>query len=455
MNTNEISKIVLGLGKTGLSCVHYLSSQNSTCAVMDSRLNPPGLDELKSCYPDIPYYLGAWHEDVLNLADEIIVSPGVSVKEAAIAKQVKRGIPVYGDIELFARVADAPVIAITGSNGKSTVTTLISHLLNYAGYKVKTGGNIGIPALNLLGPDTPDFYVLELSSFQLETTYSLKTLTAVNLNISDDHMDRYASLDEYIQAKLRIYQDCQRPIINLDDPNSYQNFHFTAAPTGFRLGEPLDREFGVCEHNSQLYLTYGKQHLLPASQLPLKGKHQIANVLAALALGLQAGLNLEVMIKALPSFKGLPHRCEWIAKINGVDWYNDSKATNVGAAQAAIMGIGPQIEGKIVLLAGGQGKNADFSPLYAPIQNYVRTVILYGEDKHKLAEALQGASNIIQSSSLDDAVRLAHSTAKKGDVVMLSPACASYDMFRNFEHRGEVFAELVKGIKSDDNSQTS
>lgn len=450
MSANTGLKVILGLGKTGLSCAHFFSKQNIPYTILDTRANPPGLDELQKKYPSVTIKLGDFDESILDAADEIIISPGISLKEPLVAKQLKRKIPVYGDIELFARIAKAPIIAVTGSNGKSTVTTLISHLIASAGYKVKTGGNLGIPALDLLDDSIPDFYVLELSSFQLETTFSLKTRTAVNLNISDDHMDRYVDINEYIQAKLRIYDRCENPIINLDDPSSYQKFNFTNMPIGFSLQVPNDKQFGIKEINGKTYLAYGEQILLSADELPLKGRHQIANVLAAFALGLKAGLSLEDMIKAINNFKGLPHRCEWIANIDGVDWYNDSKATNVGAAQAAIMGIGPEISGKIILLAGGQGKNADFTPLYQPVQKYVKTLVLYGEDKDKIAKALEGASAIIESSSLLQAVNIAHKTAEKGDVVMLSPACASFDMFRNFEHRGEVFSELVRGIKADE-----
>lgn len=436
-------KVVVGLGKTGLSCVHHLQSRGFNVAVTDTRLEPPGLKELETKYPKLRVELGSLNETLLTEASELIVSPGLSIKEPLIAKQLRRGIPIIGDIELFARSANKPTAAITGSNGKSTVTSIVGYLAECADKKVRVGGNLGTPALDLLDNEA-ELYVLELSSFQLETTYTLNTLSSVNLNISADHMDRYESLNEYVDAKLRIYNHCQLPVVNLDDPISYQSYRFKQPPLGFTLGEPSQGVYGLKTVNEEKFLAWGETKLLPVKSLSLRGQHQYANVLAALAIGSQIGLPLEVMIAHIINFKGLPHRCQLVANIEGVDWYNDSKATNVGSAQAAILGIGPEIAGKIVLLAGGQGKKADFSDLYQPIAKFVKELILFGEDKSIISKTLKGASPIKLTDNLESAVDLAKASAIKGDVVLLSPACASLDMFNNFEHRGEEFTKLVR-----------
>lgn len=441
-------KVVVGLGKTGLSCVRFLRSEECTVAVTDSRAQPPGLDELTKQFPEVEVKVGGFDDELLNSAAELVVSPGVPLQEPCIVKQAQRHIPIVGDIELFAQKTKKPVVAITGSNGKSTVTSLVGHFASHSGIKVKVGGNLGVPVLDLLDDANTELYVIELSSFQLESTYTLNCLSAVNLNISADHMDRYATLADYIQAKLRIYQNCTHPIINLDDPNSYQGFHFTSKPQHFTLREPKDGEFGLRVVKGVRYLAFGQQTLVPTRSLLLKGQHQYANVLAALALGHVIGLPMEKMLESLMSFKGLPHRCQWVANIQGVDWYNDSKATNVGSALAAIDGIGQEIDGKIIMLAGGLGKNADFTELYQPIEKYVRTLVLYGQDKYIIAKELEGAAPTIIVDDLSTAIKTAHESAQNGDAVVLAPACASYDMFRDFEHRGEVFMEIVRGMAS-------
>jgi UDP-N-acetylmuramoylalanine--D-glutamate ligase len=444
VNANNLN-VIVGLGKTGLSCLRFLLGQGKNVVVMDSRKEPPGLKEFREHFPQIPLTLG-FDEKLLDAASMVVVSPGVSIKEPAIAKQFKRQIPIVGDIELFAQQTIKPVIGITGSNGKSTVTSLVGHLAMNAGLKVKVGGNLGTPALDLLDDSEADLYVLELSSFQLETTYSLKCLSAVILNICPDHQDRYANMQEYINAKLRIYQSCGNPIINLDDPCSYQSFQFSQKPSCFTLGIPSMNSFGLRDVKGNTYLAHGDVNLLSIKHLNLRGQHQYANVLASLAIGNVIGLPMESMLESLKTFKGLPHRCQWVAKVDGIDWYNDSKATNIASSRAAIIGIGSEIKGKLILLAGGQGKNADFSELYNPVEKYVKKLILFGQDKHVIANALKGATDIVLVSDLSQAVSLAKQSVIKDDVVVLSPACASYDMFNNFEHRGEVFIELVKGL---------
>ena len=428
---NSNLKIIVGLGKTGMSCVRYLAKQGFNLAVVDSRVDPPGLAELRQNFPDIQVYLGGFDEDILSQANELIISPGVALSEPAIAACLKRGIKAIGDIELFARATKTPIVAITGSNGKSTVTSIVGAMVEAAGIKVGVGGNLGKPALDLLSEEA-DFYVLELSSFQLETTKSLQAEAAVVLNISSDHMDRYRDLAEYLTAKQRIYSGCRAAVINRDDPLSYDNVVLPQKTISFGVDDG--------------YLMYGNEKLLLADELKIKGRHNAVNALAALALGKAINLPLSAMIKALRDFPGLPHRCQWIAKINNIDWYNDSKGTNVGATGSAIEGLGAERKGKIILIAGGIAKYKDFSLLHDPVARYTRAVVLIGKDAGLIERALTGASKILHASSMADAVAISNREALSGDAVLLSPACTSFDMFNNFEHRGEVFAMEVKKL---------
>lgn len=434
--------VIVGLGKTGMSCVRHLQRLGVNVAVVDSRANPPGLNELITGYPEVPIYLNGWHENLLAEASQLIVSPGVAISTEAIAKQAACGIPVIGDIELFAKATTKPVIAITGSNGKSTVTSLVGKMAQAAECKVGVGGNLGTPALDLLNTPEPELYVLELSSFQLETTYSLQASAATILNVTPDHLDRYPTIDDYAAAKLRIFTGCKTAVINRDN-NWFlpQDFTKKLNCLSFGLGKPKNAsEFGVIDD----YLALGANKLIAKNDLLIKGEHQIANALAALALGYAAGLSMTAMLEALRVFPGLEHRCQWVTNTNGVDWFNDSKGTNVGATEAAISGLGASIKGKIVLIAGGQGKGADFTCLTKAVKNYVRTLILIGVDAPKIAQDLSGTAKILRAESMAEAVSLAKQEAISGDSVLLSPACASFDMFNNFEHRGQVFIDLVK-----------
>ncbi len=436
--TSRSIQVVIGLGKTGLSCVRYLIANNANVAVTDSRENPPGLEEMRAHFPQVPLHLNQLDADLCSQAERLIVSPGVSLEEPAIASAIAKGIPAIGDIELFALAAKAPVIAITGSNGKSTVTTLVGEMALKAGWDTRIGGNLGTPALDLLSTKEPDLYVLELSSFQLETTYSLKPKAAVLLNLCEDHMDRYHSLADYLAAKQRVYRGCEVTVFNRDEPNTWIQNH---TPTiSFGLDEPTEQHFGLHEG----YLMQGTTPLIKTDTLKIKGRHQLANALAALALGTGVGLPMDAMLSALSDFKGLSHRCEWVATIQNVDWYNDSKATNVGAAQAALAGLGPEIKGKLVVIAGGQGKNADFTPLYQTLQHYARCLILIGQDAAVMEKVLSGSVPIEHAASLEQAVQIAAEIAEAGDAVILAPACASFDMFKNFEHRGDVFMSVLK-----------
>ncbi len=437
-------RIIIGLGKTGVACARYLAARQLPFSVVDSRESPPGLCAFRQQYPDVTVVTGSFDAELLTCADELIVSPGVSLKEPAIAAAIAAGVEVVGDIELFCRDAAAQVIAITGSNGKSTVTTLVGLMSEAAGINVGVGGNIGVPVLELLENGGESLYVLELSSFQLETTLSLRAQVAVMLNLTPDHMDRYSSVADYHQAKQMIYRGCQSAVYNRDDALSYPLVPDSVPQIAFTLKEPDLNQFGLRREKGQTWLARGFECLMPVSEIRIRGRHNHANALAALAIGHQAGFPLPAMLEVLRTFPGLPHRCQWVSEKDGVSWFNDSKATNTGAAIAAIQGLGEDIEGKLVLIAGGDGKGADFSELRDPVNQYVKAVIAIGADGPRLAECLNGSTTLYSADSMDDAVTMAGEIAVAGDAVLLAPACASFDMFRSFEERGEVFAHLVE-----------
>jgi UDP-N-acetylmuramoylalanine--D-glutamate ligase len=427
--------VVMGLGKTGMACVNFLVKHNIPVCVMDNRENPPGLDILKQKYPDIPYIINRFDAEILSQASEIVISPGLSRKEAALAEAHVKGIPIIGEIELFARHVNAPVVAITGSNGKSTVTTLLGEMAIKANWNVKVGGNLGTPAVDLLSTPAPDLYILELSSFQLESIYSLNPQASVILNISEDHMDRYDDdLEEYIAAKQTIYQGDGTIIINSDD-HYVDTISLTDRQTlSFSLYDE-NADFSVCEE----YLVHDNKRLLATKKMRLQGSIMRANALAALALGTAVNLPMQAMLDALQTFGGLTHRCSWVANKQGVDFFNDSKGTNVGATIAAIRGL----ERKSVLIAGGEGKGADFSALKPVVAEHCNACVLIGRDAKIIAEALDNVVPIYYALDMETAVKQA---AELGDVVLLSPACASFDMFKNYEHRGEVFEEMVNKL---------
>ncbi|GAB5479687.1 MAG: UDP-N-acetylmuramoyl-L-alanine--D-glutamate ligase [Marinobacter nauticus] len=436
--------LIVGLGKTGLSCVRYLSGQGREIAVADSRLQPPGLEELKAGWPDVPVYLGEFDEDLFAGFNELVVSPGISIAEPAIAGAAARGARIRGDIDLFADAADAPIIAITGSNGKTTVTTLVGEMARAAGRNVQVGGNIGTPVLDLLDQGA-DLYVLELSSFQLETTEELGALAATVLNVSDDHMDRYPDKMAYFQAKQRIYRGCKNAIVNLDDALSTPMARDTLRFLCFGFNRVNPETFSTRDDDQGTWITWGLDNLLLASELQLMGRHNISNVMAALALGHAAGLAMEPMLEVARSFRGLPHRCEFVRNLNGVDYINDSKGTNVGATVAAIESLVPD-SGKVILIAGGDGKGADFQPLAEPVAACCRALVLIGRDAGKISEAVGVSVPQYRATSLQEAVSLARQAAEPGDRVLLSPACASFDMFRDYNDRGEQFRALVEGL---------
>lgn len=438
--------VIVGLGKTGLSCARHLAGAGRRFRVLDSRAEPPGAAELIREFPDVPVHFGSFSEEFLRGADELLISPGVALAEPAIQAAVAAGAKISGDINLFARLARRPIIAITGSNAKSTVTTLVGEMVRAAGLRAGVGGNIGVPALDLLEERLPDFYVLELSSFQLETTERLGAEVATVLNVSPDHMDRYAGVAEYHRAKHRIFQACRHAVINRDDPLSTPLLSADVPVTRFGTGEPDLYDFGLRIVAGEAWLALGPNPLMATRDLRIRGRHNQSNALAALAIGHAVGLPMDAMLRALREFSGLAHRCQWVAERDGVAWFNDSKGTNVGATLAAIDGIGADIDGQLVLIAGGDGKGASFGELRDAVQRHVRAAILIGRDAPRLRAALDGACELREAADLPAAVTAAAGCATAGDAVLLSPACASFDMFRGFEHRGEVFVEAVRRL---------
>ncbi len=432
--------VIVGLGTTGLSCARYLARQGVAFAVTDSRDQPPGVAELRRELPEVRTQLGGYDIALMRSARRLIVSPGISVRHPAIVAAREAGVEIIGDVELFARAVDAPVIAITGSNGKSTVTALLGELFAGSGLDVRVGGNLGTPALDLLSAERPDYYVLELSSFQLETTDSLLPAAAVILNVSPDHLDRYPDLDAYRSAKQRIYAGEGTLVINADQvrlapPNS------SRAELTFGL---QDADVCVCEIEGMSTIVVAGEAVLKTSELRLKGRHNLSNVLAALALAVAVKQPLRPMLHALRGFAGLPHRCQHIATIDGVDWIDDSKGTNVGSTCAAIHGLNeyPQI----VLIAGGVSKGADFQSLADCARGRVRGAILLGRDAASIATVLSGVVPITEVATMSQAVRSACELARPGDAVLLSPACASFDMFTDFVARGLAFCAEVERL---------
>ncbi len=438
--------IIVGLGVTGLSAARFLQEQGMLFAVMDSRQTPPNLSQFENEFPDVKVITGDLDEDFLAEASEIIISPGMSLQTPALRKAQQAGVSIIGDIELFARHASKPVIAITGSNAKSTVTSLVGDMVKAAGYRVAVGGNLGKPVLELLDDNHIDFYVLELSSFQLETTFSLQPIAATILNLSEDHMDRYASYGDYHRAKQRIYHNAQHVVVNRQDMLTHPPLGNDVTLWSFGNDTPDIRGFGLQVEDNRYFLTYQFTPMLAADQLTVKGMHNVINALAALALTTAAGIDPNAVLQALVSFKGLPHRCEFIADINQVSYINDSKATNVGATLAALQGFASASSPNIILIAGGQSKDADFSPLKNALKKHVRLLILIGRDAPKIEKVMSGIVPMTHVASIQEAVGVAKDNAQQGNIVLLSPACASFDMFSGFAERGQQFAAAVQEL---------
>jgi len=438
---------VVGLGKSGLSTVRALQALGATVAVTDSRVNPPGLAALQAEFPELPCHLGGFDPALFEGAARLVVSPGIAVKTPAIAAAAQRGVPVWGDIELLARLTRAPVAAITGSNGKSTVTTLLGLMAERAGVRAAVGGNLGTPALDfwlqtegVAETTAPQLYVLELSSFQLETTHSLNARVATVLNISPDHMDRYDTLDDYIAAKRRVFQGDGAMVVNGDDPAVMAMVEAGRTVLRFTLDRPGPEDFGLHQDGGETWLGRGSERWIAAAELRISGDHNLANALAALAMGHCLGLRRDGMLAALREFTGLAHRTTLVLAHAGVRWFDDSKGTNIGATVAAVRGL----PGQVVLIAGGDGKGQDFTPLRAALAGKARAVVLIGRDAPLIAAALGDSVPLRTATDMKQAVAVAATLAQPGDSVLLSPACASFDMFSGYEERGAVFAAAVR-----------
>ncbi len=431
-----IEKIVVaGLGITGLSVVNYLSSLNKNfdIKVIDTRESPPGREELGQL---AELHCGSWNIDWLMGADLVVANPGIALATPELQQVLAKGVPVIGDIELFAWAVKAPVIAITGSNGKSTVTDLSGVLAKAAGLKVGIGGNIGIPALELLN-DPADLYILELSSFQLETTSSLEPVAAAFLNLSEDHMDRYDGMDSYRAAKLRIFERAKYVVINKEDSATWPDKltpEQTLVSFGLQQGQ-----FSLATTDGTEWLSVNNSPVLAVSELALVGKHNVANVLTALALLDCAAVDYTKSLEALKSYAGLTHRCQVVADNRGIKWVNDSKATNVASTLAALSGL--EITGTLHLLVGGKGKGADFSELAPQLAKLSVKLYCFGEDGGQFVTLHPSAS---RWNTIDDIVIAIAPQLSEGDMVMLSPACASFDQYKNFMARGDAFTLLAK-----------
>ena len=436
--------LVIGLGDTGQSVLHFLVSQNCVIRAIDTRTNVEGLGEIKAKFKDVEFITGQiFLESVTNDIELIVISPGVSLKESFLIAAIDKGIHVIGDIEIFAQVkaANAKVIGITGSNGKTTVTSLVGELLKASGISTIVAGNIGIPILNTLDEKVPEVYVLELSSYQLESTYSLVLDTATILNIFEDHMDRYSSIDEYVKAKYRIFNHAKKCILNRDD--DYLKIFITNDTVTF--GSDVDEvNYGIKKNGNQYFIAKGNSEIIEIDKIKLKGTHNIQNIMAAIALCEPFDIPDHIIKKVLAEFNAPPHRMEYVDSFSGIDFYNDSKGTNVGATIAAIKSMTKPI----LLVAGGDGKNQNFNPLINASKDKIKHVILIGKDAEIMQKAFSASAipNHIEKS-LEDAIRKSIELAIRGDVVLLSPACASTDMFKNYVERGNLFKIYIKKLK--------
>lgn len=433
--------MVVGLGATGLSIARYLQRSDTNAMFFDSRDEPPGLEELEEIFPDAKVLLGG--SKLPKSVKRIIASPGVADSHPLLAKAHKKKIEVVSDIELFAREASAPFVAVTGSNGKSTVTTLLYHMCRADGRDVLAGGNLGEPALDLLDQDKPDVYVLELSSFQLQRTQNLPAQVAVLLNVSPDHLDWHEDEDEYRQSKYRVFHDARAAVCNRADEEAAKFTKHCDQVVSFGLDAPEDGHFGLRVDDEEIYLARGETLLLATRDLAMYGIHNQLNALAALAAGDLLGLEMEAMLQVLVEFPGLPHRMQFVARIGAVDYINDSKATNVAAAVASI----ESIDKMLVLVAGGDGKGGDFGELSGAVEDKLRGAVLIGKDAEKIAHALDTVMPVHFADTMGAAVSMAAQCAESDDTVLLAPACASLDQYNNYMERGDSFCAAVEALK--------
>ena len=444
--------LVLGAGLTGISCARFLQKHHLNFSINDSRKNPVDVNNFTHEFPNATLLTGEWNTKYISEADVILASPGIDLTINEISDHISEHCDVMGDVELYCRLAKTPIVAVTGSNGKSTVVSLLAYLGNALGFNTKLGGNIGVPVLELLESKinnqnidpSIDYLILELSSFQLETLHSMNALASCILNVSDDHLDRHKTIENYTRIKQRIYSQSQMAVINRDDSATHVNTSVKQISFGSDI--PTNNNFGLLSTSGLTYLMQGKNKLIELNELPLAGAHNALNYLAALALGQQAGWSMNNMVNNLAGFEGLPHRCQRVESHDGIQWINDSKATNVGATLAAISGFAKLLipNQKIILIAGGDAKGADFEPLAHAINQHISQLYVLGKDAHKFIEI---SDSCIQVKSIEEAVKQANSYANKNDIILLSPACASIDMFKNFAERGNVFMSAVHSLQ--------
>ena len=439
--TTTDKDLVVGLGATGLSIARYLKRNDANAIFYDSREEPPGLEELEEIFPEAELQLGM--DKLPKNVVRVIASPGIPDSHALLKKARKKKLEIVSDIELFAREATKPFVAVTGSNGKSTVTTLLYHMCRADGRKTLAGGNLGEPALDLLVEDAPDIYVLELSSFQLQRTTTLPADVALLLNISPDHLDWHADEAEYREAKYRIFKDARAAVYNRADEEAAERSAHCGRVVSFGLDAPEEGHYGIRSDEGDNYLACGDALLLSTRDLALYGIHNQLNALAALAAGDLIGLDRAAMLQVLVEFPGLPHRMQFVARIGAVDYINDSKATNVAAAVASI----ESVDGMLVLIAGGDGKGGDFGDLAEAVEGKLRGAVLIGKDAEKIAHALDTVMPVHFAENMESAVHMAASCAESDDTVLLAPACASLDQYDNYMARGDAFIEAVEGLR--------
>ncbi len=441
LTSTEGAVVVVGMGSTGMSCTRYLLQRGCNVILMDTRELPPNIEQIHREFADLEQHFGGLDAQILNKAIQVVLSPGVSLHEPALVSAQQAGVEIIGDIELFARQAKAPVLAITGSNGKSTVTAMLAEILRADGCNVHAGGNLGPPALELLSAAQADVFVLELSSFQLETTSSLECEAAAVLNLSPDHLDRYANYAAYVAAKARLFAQTEHLIVNQDDPEVMALDSAGRKVLGFSLNPHTNALATRTGCGPEAWLSLAGEAVLPVAELGVAGRHNHANALAAMALASCLDVNTESMAKALREFHGLAHRCQCVCRHHGVSWINDSKGTNVDATMAAIRGL--ENGRNLILIAGGDGKQQDFTALARLIDRHVQQLILIGRDAPVIEQALTPGQSCAHAGDLDEAVVLAEKFAQAGMIVLFSPACASFDMFRNYQARGDAFIEAV------------
>lgn len=449
LERQEKKRVVIGIGQTGQSCMRFFSRSDLTFSVFDTRENPEVNDHLLQEFSNVEFRFGAAKVAILDEADQLVLSPGVDLSDPIFRNIDVSSKEVTNDIAIFSDVAAAPKVLITGSNAKSTVTTLLGKMAESAGLRVAVGGNLGKPALDLLD-DESETYILELSSFQLEYCSNLGAKVAAILNISNDHLDRHHSMDNYHRIKQRIYQGAESIIFNRHDPLT-RPLHSSSSTSlkSFGIDQPKAGHYGVVEIDGEQFISRGLDLLLAVEEIPLQGEYNLMNIVAAIAIGDMANIPMNAMVSAIKDFNGLPHRCERVAIVAGVTYYNDSKATNEGATVSAVLSMSKLTDGEVVVILGGRAKQDDFSSLFAQLQDVRYKVIVIGESAELIQSFAPKDIVVFNADSLPLAVEQAEAVSVAGDIVLLSPACASFDMFDSFEQRGEIFKQAVLSLTSD------